>query len=179
MQRVEILDYMLVNKVLKLVAQIITQREGIYNFCSWQPIYLHRLLQQRVQPTNKTIHLNLDYHSGDPTNHWRSGVKIHFEAMLLEFVRSLLRYSIGFLHSINWSLETVPRSPCGGRRRCHRGGDPRFARARPGQELHNLRRKGLADIHERSRRGVHLGNYPQMKHLNSSQHQIKSAVRPR
>ena len=51
--------------------------------------------------------------------------------------------------------------------------------ARPGDELHDLRKKGLADVHESSPRGVPLGNYPKMKNLNSNRHQIKSTARPR
>ena len=52
-------------------------------------------------------------------------------------------------------------------------------KACPGHELHDLRKKGLADVHESSPRGVPLGNYPKMKNLNLNRHQIKSTARPR
>ena len=52
------------------------------------------------------------------------------------------------------------------------------AKARPWHELHDLRKKRFADVHERSPRGCPLGNYPKMKKLNSNRHQIKSASKP-
>jgi len=52
-------------------------------------------------------------------------------------------------------------------------------KACPWNELHDLRKQGLADIHRKSPRGLNLGNYTKMRKRVSNRHQIKLAARPR
>ena len=52
-------------------------------------------------------------------------------------------------------------------------------KACPWNELHDLSKQGLADIHRKSPKGQNLGNYTKMRKRVSNRHQIKLAARPR
>ena len=52
-------------------------------------------------------------------------------------------------------------------------------KACPWNELHDLRKQGLADIHRKPPRSLSLGNYTGMRKRVSNRHQIKLAARPR